>query len=1424
MSIRAKLSIIFLAIALIPLLIVSALNFKSSKASLEAAHITNLADITIFKADKIETYFAHLKASIKVAQSGYVTKRNLPIFSRLALEPNNPEFLAAKKQVDVPEQEMQKALGLEDIMHIDPDGKIVYSSNPQHYAKDFLKPVPEPGQLAFERGKREIYFSDIFLDKANDNKAAMLITAPVTDFNGVFAGVVAFEVDMAPIYKIVNDNTGLGRTGESVMGKKIGNEVLYLSPLKYDPNAALLKKRITIGAKTAIPIQNAVQGKTGAAVAVDYRGRGVIGAWTYLPRLDWGLATKIDTAEAFGDVANLQRLLVAVALLISVLACVFAVSIAKSIARPIKRLSNGAAIIGSGNLEHKVGIASKDEIGQLSRSFDKMTADLKETLASRDELNRQIAERKQVENELQIIIDSVPAMIFYKDKENHFVRVSKAFEDAMGKSKSELQGRSLFDIYPQEQAQAYWDDDKEVMANGRPKFGIVEPMQSSKGTRIVQTDKIPYFDKSGNVIGVIGFTVDITEQKRAEEEREITIEFLRLVNASTSTRDLVDKAATFFQKQSGCEAVGIRIKEGDDYPYYEVRGFPKEFVLAENSLCAKDDAGNIIRGGDGYPIQECMCGNIIEGRFDPSKPFFTKHGSFWTNCTTELLATSTEAERQSRTRNRCNGEGYESVALLPLHFGDHHLGLLQLNDKRKGQFTLDKIQLWERLANHLATAVAKFRAEDALRYAHDELEKRVEERTAELAQTVGTLQEEVIRRTQAEEGIQAERRRLNDVLETLPTYVCLLTPDYYMPFANKVFRDLFGHYPDRKCYEFLFNRTQPCENCETYKVLKTNKPQRWEWRGPNGRDYDIYDFPFKDTDGSQLILEMGIDITEQKQAQEALRSASLYARSLLEASLDPLVTISPEGKITDVNRATELATGVIREELVGTNYSDYFTEPQKANEGYRKVLAEGLVRDYPLTIRHSEGATMDVLYNATLYRNEAGQVEGIFATARDITERKAAETRQSVTNSLLEMFAKKHVRKEYLDAVVDVIHNWSECEYVGIRIKDDKGHIPYEAYVGYSQEFLSVENDLCLKDGACICSRAMLQEPQGPDQVLMTSAGSFCANDTETFLDGLSGQQRAAYRGNCMKFGFKSLAVIPIRYRDEVLGAIHIADFKKDMVSAVKIQFVESTIAPLVGEAVHRFNAEAELEKYRLHLEELVKQRTEELARSNKDLEQFAYVASHDLQEPLRAVAGFVELLRLDLKDKLNEHTREYMQFITDGASRMQDLIRGLLEYSRIGTRGKTPAPTDAKTALDRAMAHLQLSIQETGAAVTSDSLPEVCMDPVQLMQLFQNLIGNAIKFRSGEPLRIHIGASRQDNAWQFSVSDNGIGIEPQYVHRIFLIFQRLHTRQKYPGTGIGLAICKKIVERHGGRIWVESEHGRGSTFYFTVPDKGEIS
>ncbi|OUL28007.1 histidine kinase [Nostoc sp. RF31YmG] len=294
-------------------------------------------------------------------------------------------------------------------------------------------------------------------------------------------------------------------------------------------------------------------------------------------------------------------------------------------------------------------------------------------------------------------------------------------------------------------------------------------------------------------------------------------------------------------------------------------------------------------------------------------------------------------------------------------------------------------------------------------------------------------------------------------------------------------------------------------------------------------------------------------------------------------------------------------------------------------------------------------------------------------------------------------------------------------------------------------------------------------------------------------------------------------------YRFFAVRAIPVLDGNGQIIEWVGTH-TDITERKLADEALQRAKAELEI-KVAERTAELYKL-NEDLKRSNQELEQFAYVASHDLQEPLRAVAGYSQLLGQEYQELLDESAQEYLAYIVDGATRMRQLIQDLLAYSRVGTRGQAFVPTDCNIVLNQALSNLQVAIAESKAIITRDSLPTVHADKTQLLQLFQNLIGNAIKFRQGESPQIHIGAVKgaenleTQSEWLFCIQDNGIGIKPQYLERIFEVFRRLHTRREFAGTGIGLAICKKIVERHGGRIWAESQLGAGTRFYFTLNEK----
>lgn len=379
MPIRLKLIIFFLEIALIPIIFVSMLTFHNYKNSIEELRFSQMRYLTALKAERIEVFFASLKADIEIEANFYRIKGDL-----------SDNKLSRLKDI----------LKLNAILLFDKKGKaIVAHGSPALSAE---------GREAVEAGKKGTCFSDIY---NSGGRFLMLVAAPVSDDRGAFAGVIAFETDMEPVYKLIQDATGLGESGETLIGKKYGNEVLYLNPLRHDPGAAL-KRKVALGEKAGRPIQEASQGRTGSGKYLDYRGKKVIAAWQYMPSLDWGVVAKIDESEAFSVIANLKKLVVMILAIVSFLGGIMAVSLAQSISAPIKKLTEGAELIGSGNLDFRVGMNLKDEIGQLSRTFDKMTSDLKRITASRDELNSEIAERKRVEEELKALNKELEAFTY----------------------------------------------------------------------------------------------------------------------------------------------------------------------------------------------------------------------------------------------------------------------------------------------------------------------------------------------------------------------------------------------------------------------------------------------------------------------------------------------------------------------------------------------------------------------------------------------------------------------------------------------------------------------------------------------------------------------------------------------------------------------------------------------------------------------------------------------------------------------------------------------------------------------------------------------------------------------------------------------------------------------------------------------------
>lgn len=482
---------------------------------------------------------------------------------------------------------------------------------------------------------------------------------------------------------------------------------------------------------------------------------------------------------------------------------------------------------------------------------------------------------------------------------------------------------------------------------GRNEYRVILPDGQERWINAFGTT---FYDEAGKPYRRCGICIDITERKQSEATRNRSVERLAIIS-DTASRLLMSK-----EPQSIVEELCRKVMEHlDCHTFFN-------FLV--------DDERNCLRLNAYAGIPEETAREI----------HFLDYGVAVCGCAARdacrIVAQNIPTTPDIRT-DLVRSFGITAYACHPLFAQGKVIGTLSFGTKSRLTFGDDELFLMKTVADQVATAMERIRLLRSAQARAEELELRVGERTDELRQAL--------------ESLSRGRQRLYDVLETLPAYVVLLAPDHRIPFANRVFRDLFGDPADKKCFEHLFGRTEPCETCQTYETLRTSAPQHWMWAGPNGRTYDVRDFPFTDTDGSPLILEMGVDVTDQRRAEEEVRLAYAYNRSLIEANLDPLATISPDGRIADANTATERVTGYSREELIGTDFSDYCTDPEKARAGYLLAFEKGTAKDYELAIRHRDGHVTPVLYNASVYRDETGKVSGVFAAARDMTDQRRLE-------------------------------------------------------------------------------------------------------------------------------------------------------------------------------------------------------------------------------------------------------------------------------------------------------------------------------------------------------------------------------------------------------------------------------------------------
>jgi two-component system, chemotaxis family, sensor kinase Cph1 len=852
-----------------------------------------------------------------------------------------------------------------------------------------------------------------------------------------------------------------------------------------------------------------------------------------------------------------------------------------------------------------------------------------------------------------------------------YLEVNKAFEDFTGLKREEVINKRVKEIFPTEEVEELIKIYGNVALTGESDH-FEYPIPS--------LDK--YYDVvafSPQKMRFIAFFTDITERKLAEdalqrsEERYRTIldniqdAYIRADNGGNVIM-VSPSAARMYGYDSTQEMIGIsaislyenpedrdslleelkKLGKVDDYESKALRKDGTSFYVSLNAQFYQDDQGQI-QGTEAF-VRDISQRKDIENDLQESQEKFYKAFHYNPAAMTLFDKKGTYIDVNESFSKLT---GYSKEELIGLTSSE----LNMINTERR-----------ERLINEFDDNASINDKEFEIRTKSGEkryIMNNVE--SIELSDEIAFISfiYDITERKQAEEKLKESEARFRSVLENSQDVIYrfnLQTNRYeYMSPAIRA----LGFEPEELMAmsdDEVISRVHPDDRPDLLSVLSKINQTGKEWAEYRFRgNDDIYRWwsnqmgIIKDSEGKPLYRDGSVrDITKRKQAEIELKEtlnnleqlveyrtkelilANDYNRNLLETALDPLVTIGPDGKITDVNRATEEVTGYSREDLVGTDFADYFTNPKKAEEGYQEVFKQGEVRDYPLKIKHRYGSITPVLYNASVYKDESGDVVGVFAAARDITERQKAE---------------------------------------------DAFRVYWES------------------------------------------------------------------------------------------------------------------------------------------LEEQVEQRTEELAKSNADLKQFAYVASHDLREPLRMISSFLQLLERRYKDELDEDAKEFIGFAVDGAKRLDKMITDLLEYSRIANKEMQFTDVNIQHVVEQVTNNFNVLIQENSATITYDQLPIIRSDENQMIILFQNLISNAIKYRREDTPQIHIYAEKDGNQYVFNVKDNGIGIDPKHLERIFTIFKRLHSHDEYEGSGIGLSIAQRIVHQHGGEIWAESEPGKGSTFYFTIPE-----
>lgn len=1072
---------------------------------------------------------------------------------------------------------------------------------------------------------------------------------------------------------------------------------------------------------------------------------------------------------------------------------------------------------------------------------------LSRALAERDILFNSLCES---ETRFRSYIEHAPDGIFIADDKGNYIEVNEAASNLTGYSKEELLKMNLVEIVSPEDHKKALLHFKTALETGNA-VGDLHLLTRNKEKRICTVKAVRLSENR-----VLGFTSDITERKRVEDEREITINLLSLLNASNDLPELIASVTELLKSWSGCEAVGIRLKKGDDYPYYQTQGFPAGFVNLENSLCIRDIQGQILRDDCGNPILECMCGNIIYGRFDPKMPFFTEHGSFWTNSTSELLASTTEADRLVRTRNHCNGEGYESVALIPLRSHGETFGLIQLNDSREGIFTAESIALFERLGDSIALALAQRQAQ-----------KTIKQNEKKLAS--------IFRVAPIGIGVVANR-----ILTDVNVRMSEMTGYSYNELIGSSSRML---YPTQEDFEYVGK--------EKYRQIaeKGTGTVETRWRRKDGSVIDVLlsSTPIDISDLSKGVTFTALDITERKKAEMSLADEAVRRRILVEQSRDGIVILDMNCKVYEANQRYAQMLGYSLEEVNELHVWDWDTKWTR--EQLIEIIAalDEKGDHFETQHRRKDGTLIDVEIssNAAFF----GGQKLIFCVCRDISERKRAEkellesesrNRLILDNSPMAVFLGREGKYIYANSMgVNSLGYASPEEVIGLlvertvsascmdairnRMKNlQKGQAnpPIELRIirPDSQECIleAVSVPIMLEDGpASLVMGVDITERKKAEEALKKSEERLLlAMDASDYgFWDLDIDKKEMYCSPQVynMLGFKkeelqsNIFLNPdIFYPDDRMATLSemgkalkkVAPLNLDCRLKHKSEgylWVSIKGKPFDIDEMgipHRFVGTMVNITPRVKAEEALLYAKAAATESNRIKSDLLANVTHELRTPLTAVIGFSDVMLEQENNNLDDLQKRYLQHINKGGRDLLATINKILDFSKYESAelgSLSLGSVSVKQLIHDTTGVLCLQSVKKNQTIDikiDPDIPEILADEYKLKQIIYNLVENAIKF-TGENGSINVEVSLTEDMLQFSVRDNGIGIAKESLDKIFDPFIQIDgsISRKYGGTGMGLALVKRFVEMHGGSICVESKPGQGSNFIFEIPATIEV-